>query len=156
VSYPVPEFILRAGILPWLDAGVKMTAIACFLADAKFNIVHTRRFFLSPDLGLGWEPGPGIFLDNDVRVWTIVPAIIATLRINDFVALTAAPKYFWLFAPGDEGNDAPGLTANLAFGKRLMIIAEADVFWGDKEPSLWIAGLSVSYEMALDFFKFLK
>ncbi len=120
ITYVVPEFTYRRGIVENLDLGIKFYPMAAEI-DAKYQFIKAGGFVLSGDFGFAYssiESGSG---DNTVKTTylDLYPTVLITYNFSEFFSLTAGPKYIYRSIGGDAVSDSiaiPGVTLTAAIG----------------------------------------
>lgn len=146
-NLPYVEYSYRRGFGENFDAGLKLTLIGAYAADAKYQVYAAEKFAMSVGAGLGYMSYETKSGDVESKV-NYIDVILPVYFSYDFTpgfSLYAAPKYVHRSASGDAtGSDSiVGAAVGTKIGEKSGVFIEAAMVKGKDENS--ITQYNISY-----------
>jgi hypothetical protein len=133
MTYTSVEFAARYGVIPKLDVGLKLFPVGGQM-DGKFCFLDAPRFVVAADMALGYVTIESDTGANKIKVYLIdlIPSVPGTLKMGEYVSLTASPKFLFSIVKGTttSTNYLYGGTVGLKVGKRFALLPEAGYITG--------------------------
>ena len=131
-SLPYVEASYREGFGENFDAGLKVTIIGSYTADAKYRLIDTKSFDFSVGAGIGYlsyTTGSGT-TETKTTAYDFMLPIYASYRFTDTFAAYVTPRYVYRMAntsgatTADANTTLAGGAAGVKIGKSWGVYLE--------------------------------